>query len=886
MKRINKLPRLKKQLGYFEKKVLEKRAKKDNGKGLITISSGGVDYKLPAFVIHEITRFELIRDFIFDNYKIILDCKGIDKQIINCSKVDTCSKESCERCIYVFSEVILAIDCLVHNASASLTLFDAKKINERNNLIIQFAQADGISEEHIKIMLRTRLDNIVADIHKEKIEINSLLVNLLNAKIRFIDAVEQTVKLYFDYYLNRISYYLENIPTSCPSIPLLYMNKLLDICNSSILSFYDKYREDANNLKTLYEEQGEFLHKTPLALAITRAEYGTRGVLIDMDASNVDYKKQWVTKREWDAFTTAIDIARDAMSIVSTELEVKDEINALDVATAIFSSAKKEGLFVDTTMLVNAINVAEVEKKAVIVSDNSGKVYYKSIWVTQKELEQLNDSIAEALEKVAVVRNDEQVVIATNSLKNAIAAFVNAKKKGTYVDKSALEAVIVKAEREIENVEISSTATNVDYKKLWVRQDKWESFVSTISTARNGLSAVSTDDEVSEAIKVLTKAMKEFNNSKKNGSHVEHAALENVIKMAKDEIENIPVSTTGSDVDYKKWWVTQNEYDTFENILKNAMHICEKLTTDEQVLEAANELKKRMTDFVKLKKKGKFVDKSLLEKAIMNAEDAQKNIDIDSEADNVDSRRFWVTQKEYDDLVESIMLAKSRLSSIISDEDVTKVSDSLSIATVTFNNCKKKGTFVDKSILSNEILKAENSMVGVLVDVTSTNVSYKNDWVTQRSWDILTNSIISARNSMKYVLTDEQVKNATKRMSKAIDNFKKSKQKGAFVDTTILSEVIRKAEAKLEPISVDEDGTNIMIDRLWATKEEWDIFNLAIRAARKSMDIVKDDEQVVEAAEILTSAMDTFDSVLKIGLMIEPTADDTSVQEADNVETE
>ncbi len=271
-----------------------------------------------------------------------------------------------------------------------------QKNDERNNLIIQIAHIDGVNEEHIKIMLHTRLDNVVADINKKKIETNSLIMYLLNAKIRFIDSVEQTVKLYFNYHVCRISYYLENIFTLYSSTQSFSLNKLLEICNVSILGFYAEYRENANYQKIIYEKQSELLHKTPFILAVVRAEYATKGVLIDTNAANVDYKKQWVTEQEWDAFTTKLDIARNTMLIVNTEQEVRDEINTLDLAVSIFTSAKKDGSFVDTAMLVNAINIAEIEKKAVIVSDNSSQVYYKDIWVTQNELEQLNASIAEA----------------------------------------------------------------------------------------------------------------------------------------------------------------------------------------------------------------------------------------------------------------------------------------------------------------------------------------------------------------------------------------------------------------------------------------------------------------------------------------------------------
>lgn len=76
-------------------------------------------------------------------------------------------------------------------------------------------------------------------------------------------------------------------------------------------------------------------------------------------------------------------------------------------------------------------------------------------------------------------------------------------------------------------------------------------------------------------------------------------------------------------------------------------------------------------------------------------------------------------------------------------------------------------------------------------------------------------------------------------MREAVNNFNKSKQKGTFVDTTLLSTVINNAEAKLESISVDEDGGNVMINHLWTTKEEWDVFNLAIVEARNVMGIVK-----------------------------------------------
>ena len=56
--------------------------------------------------------------------------------------------------------------------------------------------------------------------------------------------------------------------------------------------------------------------------------------------------------------------------------------------------------------------------------------------------------------------------------------------------------------------------------------------------------------------------------------------------------------------------------------------------------------------------------------------------------------------------------------------------------------------------------------------------------------------------------------------------------------------------------------------------------------ARNALNIVKDDEQVVEAAEVLTSAICAFDSVLKIGLMSEPKADNISVQEVNSTESE
>lgn len=840
------------------------------------MSFDGNDYEVSSFIFHEVIRFEMIRDFIFENYMVILDCRGIDKQIVNCANIDSCTKESCNRCRFVFSELILAIDCLINNTKASLEYFDAKKINERNSLITQITQINDISKEHIKIMLRTKLGKIDSDIYKEKQEINALIVYFLDAKIRFINAIEQTVKLYFDYHLSRINYYLESMPKSRSTVPVHLLNNILNLCNSSILNFYDKYRNDATCQKTIYEKQCDYLHKTPLALEITRVEYATRGVLIDTDAANVDYKKQWVTKKEWDAFAKAITIAQDAISIVSTDQEVKQELEALHLAYTLFESAKKYGSYIDTTMLDKALNIAEDKRKSVIISDNSDKVYYKNVWVTRNELKQLNDAIKKAHERKTVVCNDEQVSIVTEFLSKAVAAFEKNKKKGTYVDKAPLQAVIIKAEREIENVEISMSATNVDYKKMWVQQDKWEAFVSAIEMAKNELPVVSTDEEVREATDTLIKEVEDFCNIKRSGNHVDKIILETVIKGAENEIENVYISGTGADVDRKKWWVTQDEYHKFRDLLKNITRICENITTDEQVLEETNRLKEKMANFRNLKKKGKLVDTSLLEKAIKNAEEAQKDIVIDIDADNVDDRRSWVTQKEYDDLVEKIILAKSKLPLLITDEEVTKTIDSLLAATVAFDNCKKKGSFVDKSIISKEILKAENSMRGVLVDEDSANVSYKNDWVTQKSLDALMDAIESAQDSIKNVLTYKQVKNAAKRMREAVDSFNKSKQKGSFVNTAILSRVMKRAEKKLESISVDEDGGNVMKNRLWVTKEDWDRFNIAIVEARNVISVVKNDEQVVEAAEILVSAIDDFDSVLKFGCMGERGTDDVS----------
>ncbi len=74
---------------------------------------------------------------------------------------------------------------------------------------------------------------------------------------------------------------------------------------------------------------------------------------------------------------------------------------------------------------------------------------------------------------------------------------------------------------------------------MWVKQDKWESFISAIATAKNELSVVSTDDEVEEVANTLIKVIKDFVNTKKNGNYIDKIALESVINIAETEIENI-----------------------------------------------------------------------------------------------------------------------------------------------------------------------------------------------------------------------------------------------------------------------------------------------------------------------------------------------------------
>lgn len=72
------------------------------------------------------------------------------------------------------------------------------------------------------------------------------------------------------------------------------------------------------------KKQGTFLDKTTLTAAIASAQTEMRRILIDTDATNVDYKNQWVTQAEWDMLAAAITAAQDAMSTVAIDQHVAD----------------------------------------------------------------------------------------------------------------------------------------------------------------------------------------------------------------------------------------------------------------------------------------------------------------------------------------------------------------------------------------------------------------------------------------------------------------------------------------------------------------------------------------------------------------------------------
>lgn len=170
---------------------------------------------------------------------------------------------------------------------------------------------------------------------------------------------------------------------------------------------------------------------------------------------------------------------------------------------------------------------------------------------------------------------------------------------------------------------------------------------------------------------------------------VDKTELEKALKAAEEAKKNIKTSADGKDVEPTDKWTTADEMKALEAAISEAKKIDEDANAKQ---EAVNKVKadlekatKKFTDSLKdgMKEEPK-VNKSELEKAIKNAEEAKKNIKTSVDGKDVEPTDKWTTADEMKAFEAAIAEARKV------DEDANAKQEAVNKAKADLENATKK----------------------------------------------------------------------------------------------------------------------------------------------------------------------------------------------------
>jgi uncharacterized repeat protein (TIGR02543 family) len=163
---------------------------------------------------------------------------------------------------------------------------------------------------------------------------------------------------------------------------------------------------------------------------ITEAKNLKSQTEINTDAENVAKGAYWVIQEVMTAFENAINVAEDAIESVTTQAELDSAVSALAAAIETFKGERTKGEKTSgftPEQVTELINNAKTDKDTVKTSVNGDDVSPADQWVSQSDLDALNNAIT-ALENAS---GQSAIDAAYNALVEARDTFNKAKKPGT-----------------------------------------------------------------------------------------------------------------------------------------------------------------------------------------------------------------------------------------------------------------------------------------------------------------------------------------------------------------------------------------------------------------------------------------------------------------------
>ncbi|QAT41889.1 S-layer homology domain-containing protein [Aminipila luticellarii] len=268
---------------------------------------------------------------------------------------------------------------------------------------------------------------------------------------------------------------------------------------------------------------------------------------------------------------------------------ISDKTN-IDASSVTWTTAKNTPS-VDTSSIDKAVTDARSAQSGVKVSADGKDVYTDVHWVTQAQMNTLNNAISTATNAKYSVTTVAQAQDAANVLRNAITAFNSQKDKqiGTKIriDISAMTLAISDAQAAKKNVTVSVDGFDISPGSNWVTKEDMAALDDTISKAQAAKDSVDTSAQVISYAKSLNNAIDVFNGKIQDGKRADKSELNSAIKSANGRVNGVRVNDKAEDVPTGTTWVTEKEYKDFTDAISAATAVYEKRNALQSEVNAA-----------------------------------------------------------------------------------------------------------------------------------------------------------------------------------------------------------------------------------------------------------------------------------------------------------
>ncbi|OON96826.1 MAG: hypothetical protein ATN31_01675 [Candidatus Epulonipiscioides saccharophilum] len=461
-------------------------------------------------------------------------------------------------------------------------------------------------------------------------------------------------------------------------------------------------------------QRGKMINISNLVAEISKANLLKNTVQInDSPAYQVEPDIKFVSEDEMATFENAIDSAQqlvgqyNASSNTSDlEVEILNAVKKLDVARRKFEDSIKTGIFMDNNFLLNEINHAQTLKSNIaVMSEREEDVNFGLQFVDNKTMQKLDKAIKIANSILSKTDDTDLIEIGVLNLKEAITIFKSNIKTGTFLDLTSLINEITNATLIKNSIVIyDGSPHDIESGVRFVSTKTYDHLSKMIILAESAIYDPKSEDFVEKKIYSLKNALNKFNESIMIGLHLNYETLETTIKQAEKMLANIYTSESNFGVPLNSYWLKEEDFDYFFNVVENGKVTLEMAATQNELDDCNKLILKEIENILNVVQLGSGADKSELLQEINAAKNDFNNVKISPNSDNISIFDKYTNKFNWHRLADTI----SKADTIVKDGNVStfhvnQTLESLQKNRKNFHDNLAWGTNID-SLKFNDIL--------------------------------------------------------------------------------------------------------------------------------------------------------------------------------------